>query len=254
MAVPAWFKISKEQETYIHSVLDANKDVRYTFFFMHHPMWSKESNAFARIEEKLKSEGRKYTMFAGHNHRYMHDIRQGKNYYTLATTGGGSPLLGPDFGTFDHITWVTVTDEEPIMANLWLDGILEMDLVNPKNKEVIDAIADVSKLEYKVKKVKDGSVEVVFSLENKSAHPVKLNGQFIHHHQLQIIQPIKEVVLNAGSKEEFSVRLSLSEGTKLEDVDPLDMIWTISSLEEEFKHLQLNGTKQIELVEKPKAK
>ncbi|MFM1874743.1 MAG: hypothetical protein RL266_480 [Bacteroidota bacterium] len=254
MTVPAWFKISKEQETYIHSVLDANKDVRYTFFFMHHPMWSKESSAFARIEEKLKSEGRKYTMFAGHNHRYMHDIRQGKNYYTLATTGGGSPLLGPEFGTFDHITWVTVTDEEPIMANLWLDGILEMDLVNPKNKEVIDAITEVAKLEYKVKKVKDGSAEVVFSLENKSSHPVKLNGQFIHHHQLQITQPIEEVVLNAGSKEEFSVRLSLSEGTKLEEVDPLDMIWTISSLEEEFKHLQLNGTKQIELAEKPKAK
>lgn len=250
--IPAWYEISKEQEQYVLNVLEENKDVRYTFFFMHHPMWDENSSTFRNIEEKLNMEGRRYTMFAGHTHRYMHDVRQGKNYYTLATTGGGSPLLGPKFGTFDHITWVTVTDDEPIMANLWLDGILEMDLVNPNNKEVIDAIAEVAKMEHKVKRSKDGSVEVIFKLQNKSNHPVKLNFQFIHNHQLQITPARMELTLNADSKEELAFKLETQNASGDEGLNPLDLIWTISASEEEFSDLQLNGTKQIELVDQPK--
>ena len=34
--------------------------------------------------------GRKYTVFCGHVHRYQKFVRNGTNYYQLATTGGGS--------------------------------------------------------------------------------------------------------------------------------------------------------------------
>ena len=36
---------------------------------------------------------------------------------------GGSGLRGPNFGEFDHVVWITMTDAGPIMANLMLDGI-----------------------------------------------------------------------------------------------------------------------------------
>jgi hypothetical protein len=46
------------------------------------------------------------------------------NYYQLATTGGGSRLRGLRYGEFDHVAWVTVKkDNDPIIANLMLDGI-----------------------------------------------------------------------------------------------------------------------------------
>jgi hypothetical protein len=41
--------------------------------------------------------------------------------------GGGSGLSGPVFGQFDHVMWVTMTDNGPVMANLMLDGIWDKD-------------------------------------------------------------------------------------------------------------------------------
>ena len=70
---------------------------------------------------------RSYTIFAGHEHEYAKAIRDGHNYYTLATTGGGSELTGLEDGSFDHIMWVTMTDEGPKVVNLMLDGIFDDD-------------------------------------------------------------------------------------------------------------------------------
>ena len=68
---------------------------------------------------------RNYTVFAGHRHTYLQQTRHNRNYYQLATTGASSPLTGPEAGKFDHVTWVTMTDNGPILANLMPDGILE---------------------------------------------------------------------------------------------------------------------------------
>lgn len=56
-------------------------------------------------------------------HRYQKYIRQGQNYYMLATTGGGSKMRGIPYGEFDHITWVTCKKDGPIVSNVLLDGI-----------------------------------------------------------------------------------------------------------------------------------
>ena len=58
---------------------------------MHHPIWNyREFNGFKEIEDLLID--RPYTVFAGHNHRYLQTEKQGRNYYILGTTGGGSRL------------------------------------------------------------------------------------------------------------------------------------------------------------------
>ena len=62
-------------------------------------------------------------MFAGHRHNYKRFERNGKLYYQLATTGGASQLRGVAQGEFDHIVWVTMKDDGPVLANLMLDGI-----------------------------------------------------------------------------------------------------------------------------------
>ncbi len=73
------------------------------------------------MEQLLK--GRGYTVFNGHVHSYLKTTRAGQNYYRLATTGGSSGLSGIPSGQFDHVVWVTMTDNGPIIANLALDGI-----------------------------------------------------------------------------------------------------------------------------------
>ncbi len=122
--------ISDRQIDYFRKVLTYNPPgrVRWTLVFMHEPMWLGTSyENWQQLESLL--EGRDYTVFAGHVHRYGKAIRNGKRYYILATTGGtgggdaGKPA-GIDRCEFDHIVWVTMTDDGPVMANLLLEGIL----------------------------------------------------------------------------------------------------------------------------------
>lgn len=44
------------------------------------------------------SEGRKWTAFCGHEHKYVTLKRNGNDHIQLATTGGGSKMRGKEFG------------------------------------------------------------------------------------------------------------------------------------------------------------
>ncbi len=117
--------IGEEQYNYFKQVVAENDDVRWTMIFLHKPMWKRGERAegWERFEDLLK--GRNYTAFAGHDHQYITSTKDGHEYYQLSTTGGGSELRGVEMGEFDHIMWVTMTDEGPRIANLLLDGILD---------------------------------------------------------------------------------------------------------------------------------
>ncbi len=122
-------RIGPGQMKWLERILGENKGVRHTFVFLHKPMWvlrDAETNGWPEVEKLL--DGRKYTVFAGHVHRYQKFTRQGMSYYMLATTGGDSRLRGVEYGEFDHITWVTMKEGGPVVANLLLDGILKEDL------------------------------------------------------------------------------------------------------------------------------
>ena len=125
---------SQEQINFIRQTLEANPNVRWTMVFIHKPIWFKEQregkealekSGWAEIESMLKD--RKHTVIAGHVHRYTHNIRNNSNYITMSTMGGGRAFGGTIFGQFDHVMWVTMTDNGPIMANLMLEGIWDED-------------------------------------------------------------------------------------------------------------------------------
>ena len=80
---------------------------------------------------------RDYTVFAGHFHRYVKNVRQDRKFITLATTGGGSSLRGSIYGEFDHVAWVTMTSEGPRIANLMLDGIHDENVVTSASQQAI---------------------------------------------------------------------------------------------------------------------
>lgn len=114
--------IGAEQAAYFEQIIADNPDVRWTFLFMHKPIWRREDrNDFNRIEDALKN--RPYTLFNGHFHTYSYNVRKGRDYISLATTGGGQGA--EDENSFDHVTLVTLSDSAPSIVNLRLDGILE---------------------------------------------------------------------------------------------------------------------------------
>jgi serine/threonine-protein phosphatase CPPED1 len=134
---PSAERFSAEQRQYIQKALVENPKTRWTFIFFHQPIWNqRDVDATGLTEIETMLNGRKYTVFVGHVHVYRKYIRNGMNYYQLATTGGGSAIRGPEYGEFDHITWVTMKQDGPVIANLMLDGILKEDLSPIENDEL----------------------------------------------------------------------------------------------------------------------
>lgn len=131
--------ISEDQAAYFTEVLQQHQDVRWTLIFKHRPLWHYGNKAgYEKIEEALA--GRNYTLFSGHHHHYLHAERNGMEHYVLATTGGGSYLRGAEFGEFEHITWVTMKEDGPVVAHIELDGIHDKNLVTEQNYEAIQAL------------------------------------------------------------------------------------------------------------------
>lgn len=116
--------IGAEQAAYVQQMLAKHADVRWTFLFFHKPVWRNADDAEFRAIEAALAE-RPYTVFSGHLHSYARTVRQGRDYFTLGTTGGSQNAA--DSLSMDHVTLVTMTATGPSIAHLRLDGILGSD-------------------------------------------------------------------------------------------------------------------------------
>jgi 3',5'-cyclic AMP phosphodiesterase CpdA len=134
-------KMSTEQIEYVKKVLAENPNPRWTIVALHRPVWTQKdlaSNGWLQVEKALA--GRNYTVFAGHIHSYQKFVRNGMNYYQLATTGGSSKMRGVRYGEFDHVVWVTMKKNGPVLANILLDGIYSEEMKLPETNESVNPI------------------------------------------------------------------------------------------------------------------
>lgn len=255
--------LGEEQLASVLSALSDNPDVRWTFLFMHHPIWNYRSmNGFDKVEEALK--GRAYTVIAGHNHRYLQTERSGSNYYILGTTGGGSQLNGPRFGQFDHVTWVSMTDNGPKMVNLSLDGIIEHDVSNttdlPMARSLMRAVQFRSLVLTRESSLAQRSLEtvpmiedakVLLMLENTSEKEMYFKGRFYHHHQLEMDHSSFDLRIAPKSRQQLEILLTGRQLLNTEELDPLEMDWEMGF--ETYKvelPFSLKGTYAIEIDNK----
>ncbi len=122
--------IYDEQFEYTEEVLKKNHKVHCTYVFYHQPMHlTEESGRWSDLVDLFAK--RKTVLFAGHWHTANKTVDGNIIAYRLGTTGGGTDLDGPVFGSMDHIMWITATPEGPIASNILLDGILSDDVVDP---------------------------------------------------------------------------------------------------------------------------
>jgi 3',5'-cyclic AMP phosphodiesterase CpdA len=117
--------VSEEQHEYHERVLRDHADARWTFVCMHMPMWQGGHHpGWERLRRALGD--RPYTAFAGHVHNYQRRTQDGRDHIRLGPTGGLWVLGGPE-GNFDHVTLVTMTDTEPVITNITLNGFRDAD-------------------------------------------------------------------------------------------------------------------------------
>jgi len=125
-------EISDKQSEYFERVIKENPKVRWTFVLMHKPVWKREGDKnLSRIEKALS--GRNFTVINGQLHDYSYTQKENHDYIMIATTGGGQNTASQN--SFDHLMWVTMTDQGPSIANLRLDGILNKEAKIPLDGE-----------------------------------------------------------------------------------------------------------------------
>lgn len=174
--------ISEEQIAYVQKTLKDNASARWTIVALHRPLWTKDNgaaNGFAEVEKALA--GRPYTVFCGHEHNYEKFVRNGMNYYQLATTGGASLMRGVEFGEFDHIVWVTMKKDGPLMANIMLDSIQAENLKTVKIDEPGFAIKKAPTYPVRGQAYFEGvpmagAVITLIDVKDKAAKPTKTLG------------------------------------------------------------------------------
>ena len=110
---PVW----QAQMRWIQQDLAQHADARYTFVFMHKPMWNdpRYEQDWPVIETALGN--RPYAVFAGHIHDLTYERRNGRRHIVHAATGGGIGLSEvKELGSFHHYTMVSVDTDSVRMA------------------------------------------------------------------------------------------------------------------------------------------
>ena len=243
------YNLTREQTDFVLETLKKTTDVKWTFVMMHHPIWTYNTNGrFEEVEAALS--GRKYTVLAGHTHHYSHEEKHGQNYYVLATTGGGSRLRGNYFGEFDHITWVTMTDAGPSLANLRLDGILPHDIVNEETKSLANALAANAVFEHVVlcnqgEKFTGGTL--YFHFKNKGEETINMNLQFYHQHQLIISKPHLKFKLAPGENKVLEFPFNSTKPLVYKDIENIQIDWLMGYDLPEYPEFQLKGVYNLEV-------
>ncbi len=244
------YNLTREQTDFVLETIRQHLDVRWTFLLMHHPIWTYNTNGrFEELETALS--GRKYTVLAGHTHHYFHENKKGQNYYVLGTTGGGSRLRGNYFGEFDHITWVTMTDAGPSLANLRLDGILPHDIANSETELLAEALANNASFKHVLlcnqgNKFTDGTLYFYFG--NKGEKPMYINLQFYHQHQLNIPEPIWNVTLLPNGKRVVEIPFSSPTPIAYNEAEAIQIDWQMEYDIPEYPNFQLSGRYNLEVA------
>ncbi|QNR25757.1 metallophosphoesterase [Croceimicrobium hydrocarbonivorans] len=209
--------ISDAQFEYAAKVLKDNPDVRWTLIFMHQPLWHQRNTVRWQELEALLGD-RNHTVYAGHEHRYVKEKRNNGKYFTLATTGGGSGLRGPKLGEFDHMMWVTMTDQGPIMANLALDGIWTEDVVTQDTKNLIEKFSAHSPIEieplfFEGERFESGSLGL--KITNDENVPMRLNFRTQNSPNLALFADSSQISVAPNSVAFMNLKLLSQEGDSL---------------------------------------
>lgn len=241
--------VPEYQVEYVREALNKYPDARWTFVFLHHPLWLYENAGGFRDIENLLS-GRKYTVIAGHTHRYLHQERNNTNYYVLSTTGGGSKLRGNRYGEFDHITLVTVTDEGPIIANLRLDGILPHDVTTKEDYKLTEALVHCTELPYTLLTDREDAVTagtLALTFRNLSEKELQVKADFMHAHEIHLEPQNIAMTLAAKSEKTVEVAIRTTEPVPTDKPALLQLRWTMGFDLAGNDDLFLSGTRDIVL-------
>ena len=175
-------QMSEEQIAWLEETLGRTAGFDHVFVFMHHPRFIetayRESN-WPRVEALLAAAENVTAVFAGHFHRQRYDgIRNGIEFFTLATVGGGLRMDVPGSGYQHHMELVTVRRDRIDVASVPVGQVYDPRALTPEYQEAINkALAMPVALEGQPLTLSHEGLaqgELRYSLENTSDHPMEI--------------------------------------------------------------------------------
>ena len=220
-----------EQLDFIERSLAEHPEPRWTIVVIHQPLWDYATvrGDWPQVEEMLGE--RDYTVFAGHFHRYVKHVRNDRKYITLATTGGGSNLRGPVYGEFDHIAWITMTDNGPRIANLLLDGIHDENVSTAATRDTIRSLKDAV---VSLPMLGEGdyfeSGSVAFEIANPGEAELRVSPLAQGGPHLRVSGGLRELVLAPGDQERVEVQLETDTPVAYGALAPGRITWSMETV------------------------
>ena len=250
--------ITAGQIAYADSVLSANRDVHWTLVFLHQPLWvytdddgSPADTGWAGIEALIRD--RRHSVFAGHFHRYQKYERNDQDYFILATTGGGSSLRGPLYGEFDHVVWVTMTDDGPKVANLMLAGIWDADVRNEQTAALTTPITRGSAINippiFLTAANRAPRLATTLRLFNDADVPLRLSGEFARHPALSVSPDAFDIELPPNQVEILDLQVTAATGAELRAHDSVALEWEAAYRQDEVPLPEMSGTYSLEVLQ-----
>ena len=226
------------------ATLAKHPEVRWTLVFLHQPVWDygEEYPAWGRVETALQD--RDYTVFFGHTHTYLQHERFGRRYINLAVTGGAIPHPSPT--EFDHLTWVTMTDEGPEVAILRMDGILPEHFATARSKDLYDFFDLGVALRCDPIWLDDpasGPPTAVVALTNPADVPLHVKGNLPA--QAGVDRAFSET-LAPGETKDLRYPLTLADRDRRPGAPPIPFEWT-GRFDDPVNPVEYEGTAAIPL-------
>lgn len=218
------------EKRYIAETLKKYEDVRWTITFFHYAeAWvgRLDTEIWDYMAPLLKD--RPFTSFGANSHQYIKFDKNGRDLINLATTGGMSRMRGPRYGEFDHIVWVTMTDDGPVIANLMLDGIYDKNVRTLKSKEMMSSLLASSPVQSDVifengRTFNGGTLSL--RLVNPADLPLHVDGIFQPNEHLRSDPSIFKTEVPGNSEESLDIKLYVDDQVDIREVQPLVLTWT----------------------------
>ncbi len=141
---PAGQRMSADQFAWLEDTLKRAKNAENVFVFLHHPRWLRGSygDDWERVHKALAANGNVKAVFAGHIHRMRWDgVRDGIEYFTLATVGGDQDGFAAAGGYLHQYDVVTVRSGKINVASFPVGAAMDPRAITGATSEEVAKLA-----------------------------------------------------------------------------------------------------------------
>ncbi len=173
--------MSPAQFEWLASVLKAAKDADHIFLFLHHPRWLRGGygDDWDKVHQLLLEAGNVSAVFGGHIHRMRSDPRDGIEYVTLATVGGGQSGFIPSAGYLHQFHIVTVRKQQIAIASIPVGDIMDVrEITGSMQEECLSLATQQPEFSTDLKVDLEGNAQgqVCATMMNTSSRPIDITA------------------------------------------------------------------------------